>query len=152
MAVYFIRAGEDGPVKIGYAADVSKRLIKMQADNAAPLTVIRQIQGGRPTEAAMHTLFAEQHIRGEWFRFHASMLSVGEAIEDPVPVIPDDPTKRAIMLAGGTKSLAITLGIRSPAVSQWERVPAERVGKVSAITGIPPHELRPDLFPKEAAQ
>lgn len=43
--------------------------------------------------------------------------------------------------------LARGLGITRGAVSQWKRVPAERVGQVSQLTGISPNILRPDLFP-----
>jgi DNA-binding transcriptional regulator YdaS (Cro superfamily) len=43
------------------------------------------------------------------------------------------------------RKLEITRG----AVAQWDRVPAERIGAVSRITGIPPQILRPDLFPDE---
>lgn len=43
------------------------------------------------------------------------------------------------------RKLEITRG----AVAQWDRVPAERIGAVSRITGIPPQILRPDLFADE---
>jgi DNA-binding transcriptional regulator YdaS (Cro superfamily) len=48
------------------------------------------------------------------------------------------------------KALKITHG----AVSQWKRVPAERVLTVEKVTGIPRHILRPDLYPDpmEAAE
>lgn len=42
--------------------------------------------------------------------------------------------------------LAKEIGITRGAVAQWDRVPAERVGEVSRITGIPIHVLRPDIF------
>lgn len=42
--------------------------------------------------------------------------------------------------------LARELGITRGAVAQWEKVPAERIGDVSRVTGIPLHTLRPDLF------
>ncbi len=45
--------------------------------------------------------------------------------------------------------IARELGITHGAVSQWRRLPAERVLDVEKITGIPRHELRPDLYPKE---
>lgn len=36
-------------------------------------------------------------------------------------------------------------------VSKWAsgkiRVPAERVAKIAEVTGLAPHDLRPDLFP-----
>lgn len=49
--------------------------------------------------------------------------------------------------------LAREIGITRGAVAQWEKVPAERIGDVSRVTGIPLDVLRPDLFSaSEAAQ
>jgi DNA-binding transcriptional regulator YdaS (Cro superfamily) len=47
---------------------------------------------------------------------------------------------------GRRKRLAVALGIHPSAVSMWSRVPGERLGDVSRITGIPMQELRPDIF------
>lgn len=47
---------------------------------------------------------------------------------------------------GRQKFLAENLGIHSHAISQWTRVPAEIMGKISWITGIPMEQLRPDIF------
>lgn len=46
--------------------------------------------------------------------------------------------------------LAAKLGVQPPALSKWERgrVPAERVLDIERITGIPRHELRPDIYPE----
>jgi hypothetical protein len=38
------------------------------------------------------------------------------------------------------------LGITRGAVAQWERVPAEHLGKVAQFTGLPHVVIRPDLF------
>lgn len=46
--------------------------------------------------------------------------------------------------------LAREIGITRGAVAQWDRVPAERLGDVARVTGIPMPKLRPDLF--EAAE
>lgn len=54
---------------------------------------------------------------------------------------------RALAVAGGTKALADQLNISQAAVSQWQRVPVERVLEVERRTGIPRHELRPDIYP-----
>lgn len=49
--------------------------------------------------------------------------------------------------AGGPAALAKALGgLTSQAVSQWKKIPAERVLDVERITGISRHELRPDVF------
>lgn len=59
--------------------------------------------------------------------------------------------------AGGADALAEKLGIKRRTLFNWksEGVPAERVAAVSAATGIPAAELRPDLaaaFLTDAAQ
>ncbi len=48
--------------------------------------------------------------------------------------------------------VARELGITRGAVAQWGKVPAERIGAVSQITGIPLAQLRPDLFAGESPQ
>ena len=55
--------------------------------------------------------------------------------------------KDVVRAAGGTVTLAARLGITPAAVSQWRQVPDRRVLAVEAATGIPRHELRPDLYP-----
>jgi len=53
---------------------------------------------------------------------------------------------QAIRAAGGVGSLAKKIGISQPSVSNWSRVPAERVLTVEAVTGVSRDVLRPDLF------
>jgi len=43
---------------------------------------------------------------------------------------------------------AKALGITRAAVVKWRQVPPARVHAVSRVTGLPPHRLRPDLFPE----
>jgi DNA-binding transcriptional regulator YdaS (Cro superfamily) len=50
---------------------------------------------------------------------------------------------------GRLTRLAEMLAISPAAVSQWDRVPAERVLEVERATGVSRHELRPDLYPVE---
>jgi DNA-binding transcriptional regulator YdaS (Cro superfamily) len=64
---------------------------------------------------------------------------------------PDPIVQRAITAAGGTASLAAGLGIKAPSIYNWKRIPSERVLGVEKLTGIPRTELRPDLYPSEAA-
>jgi TorA maturation chaperone TorD/DNA-binding transcriptional regulator YdaS (Cro superfamily) len=55
--------------------------------------------------------------------------------------------EEAIRAAGGVGALACGLGISQPSVSNWQRIPAERVVAVEALTGVPRATLRPDLYP-----
>jgi TorA maturation chaperone TorD len=52
----------------------------------------------------------------------------------------------AIRAAGSVSELARQLGISQPSVSNWSRVPAERVLSVESITGVNRMTLRPDLY------
>ena len=52
----------------------------------------------------------------------------------------------AIEAAGGVGALARKIGIAQPSVSNWIRVPAERVIAVEAVTGVHRSVLRPDLY------
>jgi len=52
----------------------------------------------------------------------------------------------AIRAAGGVGALARRIGISQPSVSNWSRIPAERVLAVEAATGVDRTVLRPDLY------
>lgn len=52
----------------------------------------------------------------------------------------------AIRAAGGVGALARKIGISQPSVSNWSRIPAERVLAVEAATGVDRNVLRPDLY------
>ncbi|GLR83639.1 molecular chaperone TorD family protein [Bradyrhizobium iriomotense] len=58
----------------------------------------------------------------------------------------DDGLDRAIDAAGGVARLARKIGISQPSVSNWSKVPAQRVMAVEAATGVSRNELRPDLY------
>lgn len=62
------------------------------------------------------------------------------------------PTIKERIKGYGVKRLASELGVTTGAVSQWSRVPVERVLEVERIVGIPRHELRPDIYPPPNAE
>lgn len=60
--------------------------------------------------------------------------------------------RAAIKVVGNQATLAEKLGVRQQSVSEWVRrntVPAERVLDIERLTGVPRHEIRPDLYPAE---
>lgn len=60
--------------------------------------------------------------------------------------------EKAVSGAGGIAKLAAALGIRHQSIYSWRDIPALRVLDIERATGIPRHELRPDLYPAPAGE
>lgn len=74
MYVYFIQAGENGPVKIGVANNVESRLDQLQTGNHLRLTILKKIKclsksNSYHIESQLHYKFRKHRIRGEWFKY-----------------------------------------------------------------------------------
>jgi hypothetical protein len=67
-----------------------------------------------------------------------------------ISLVMDKALEKAIANVGSSKALAEALGVSAQAVSQWDRVPPLRVLDVERVTGVPRHELRPDMYPVPA--
>jgi len=68
--VYFVQVGEDGedgPIKIGTAIDVEKRLVGLQCASPWPLRLLAVMEGGSGLETRLHRDLRSHRIRGEWF-------------------------------------------------------------------------------------
>jgi TorA maturation chaperone TorD len=73
-----------------------------------------------------------------------------EAPDLQTPPLRDAGLSEAIRAAGGVAALARKLGIAQPSVSNWSRIPADRLIAVEAATGVARETLRPDLFSRGA--
>jgi DNA-binding NtrC family response regulator len=67
--IYFLQRGQDGPIKIGFTSkdDVSQRMATLQTACPERLTLIGMIEGGLDREKALHRLFSNHKLGGEWF-------------------------------------------------------------------------------------
>ena len=63
---YFIQAGDDGPIKIGRASDVHRRLKELQTASHERLRLLAVIRGDH--ERSMHKFCGDSRLHGEWFR------------------------------------------------------------------------------------
>jgi hypothetical protein len=78
--IYFIQAGEAGPIKIGIAKNVAARRTAHQTSNHEQLHVRADIPGTIVTEAYLHHFYAREHRRGEWFDPSPRLLAFIEQI------------------------------------------------------------------------
>jgi len=87
MNIYFIRCGKPGgPIKIGYAKNVEKRLSDLQVASPFTLSVVASIPVGskkqaEKMEAWFHDRFYRKHIRGEWFMGSIRMSQIESCID-----------------------------------------------------------------------
>ncbi len=66
-----------------------------------------------------------------------------------VPLVRDRGTLAAIQAAGGLGHLAKMINVKSPSISGWIQVPANRVLEIERKTNgrVTRYEMRPDLYP-----
>lgn len=65
--VYFVQAGEDGPIKIGVSNEPLSRMAEMQTCMPHTLRMLAFHPGTRAEEQSLHKRLAAFRIRGEWF-------------------------------------------------------------------------------------
>ena len=70
------------------------------------------------------------------------------------PITPKQALANAVKAAGGQTELANLINTKQQNVWQWlnrdGKASAKYVAKISEATGVPCHELRPDIFPTPA--
>lgn len=150
-----------GRIKIGWSTNPHGRMSKLESDAPFPCALIGFTAGSRESEAALHAQLEPYKLHREWFadvapvrRVIASWQQIQDAqipryatsgkrfyrardavLRPDIPVLPH----------GSRTKIAAALNITCGAVSQWRRIPGEAVLTVEQVTGIPHHELRPDL-------
>lgn len=76
---YFIQVDrEDGPIKVGKANNLGERFRALQGGNHLPLRFLGALPFDEVPERALHRLFREWLIRGEWFDCHPSLLRLAD--------------------------------------------------------------------------
>lgn len=63
--VYFIRGG--GLIKIGWTADLARRLEVLRSQSPVELKLIGTVEGSRAKEKELHNKFSEYHVHHEWY-------------------------------------------------------------------------------------
>lgn len=79
--IYFIgiKGEADGPIKIGKTSNLEQRLAAHQVSNHKELELLAFVECPRPIEEWIHKLFADDKIRGEWFKQSERLLALMEA-------------------------------------------------------------------------
>lgn len=68
VSIYFLQWGKGGPIKIGRARDIYRRIRELQIACFAELKLLHYFDGSPDIELSLHELLDEHRIRGEWFK------------------------------------------------------------------------------------
>lgn len=80
--LYFIQQGKSGPIKIGIATDLVRRLLQLQNGNPEQLCLLRALRGADyAVEAKVHERFAKERVLGEWFEPSSRLLRFIESVD-----------------------------------------------------------------------
>jgi len=74
--VYIVKENGTDFVKIGVAINIENRIVGLQIGNPRELELIKSYKGGYAIETLIHKKYKDLHVRGEWFIFDESMLSI----------------------------------------------------------------------------
>jgi hypothetical protein len=161
MAVYFIQAGENGPIKIGYSEKVASRLVKMQVDNPARLAVLAVIDDGDvEVEGGFHVRFSAHALGGEWFAPAKDLLDLIETLPKFVRVrkskfVPKANPQNIFEAFGSVSKLAKALGHKNvTTVDGWKRsgkIPGWRKNEIIAAANREGVDLPAGFNSSEAA-
>jgi hypothetical protein len=83
MYVYFVQAGENGPIKIGFSTDPDRRIKALRTAMSEELIVLKVVKGGRQLEKTLHDRFSEIHRRGEWYEPTTELLEFVNGLQAP---------------------------------------------------------------------
>ena len=83
--VYMVGIEGEPYIKVGFASELSSRMIGMQVSSPKKLMVLAVFAGNQITESLMHRELQEHHVRGEWFDYDeakalAARLGVSETL------------------------------------------------------------------------
>lgn len=127
MPVYFVRAGADGPIKIGFTAgDVLRRIAGLRTACPSELIPLGTIDGDERCERDLHRRFSSARITGEWFSPEPSLVAL-IATARPIEGLKrrrqtlgaSSTTSELIDRLGGTGAVASRLKVQDSTVSGW---------------------------------
>lgn len=82
MAVYIIIAKGTPRIKIGWSADVSKRVKELQTGCPYPIEVLNEIETECSTERELHKALQEYRVHGEWFELPEHVVEFLQSAEE----------------------------------------------------------------------
>lgn len=126
--IYFLQGVADGPIKIGFTADLARRLAAYKTHSDSDVTLLGTCEGTLVDERRLHHHFRAQRFRGEWFKSSPELL---QAIASGAPLsvcTPEDDA--AVKGASALKKFEMSLPL-----DLWERATALAQSRGQSLVG-----------------
>lgn len=120
-AVYFVRIGDDGPVKIGFTREgPAKRIAQLQQSCPWKLRMMGFVAGSKHHERALQERLQKHRMEGEWFAPHREVITlINNVLLHGLDWcgVELSPLDQAIAKAGSNYDLERAIGVNSTTIS-----------------------------------
>ena len=141
--------------KIGWSSNPRARVSKVRSDTPADVRLVGYIPGTIEDECAIHTDLLEWRAFGEWFRLEGAVVEFVESVRGKGDALAQKTSPHPIVnyrlsKAIGQRELADAVNVSVVQISRVEtgsRMPSFSLAqRISRVTGVPLHDLRPDIY------
>lgn len=87
MPLYIVQAESGGPLKIGFARCINKRVAELECGSPVPLRLLGAYDCSLRDEQAIHRTLKPLRVRREWYRPHRAIQALMCAL--PEVVVPE---------------------------------------------------------------
>jgi hypothetical protein len=116
--VYFVQVGTTGPIKIGFTKnEPTMRIRQIQDTSPHKLRWIGYLRGPLSKEGELHKQFAEEWMRGEWFRPSERLLCF---IRDSCPQFEGKTAYDCLFHTDLIQQIKSAVGLKHESIRHWE--------------------------------
>jgi hypothetical protein len=123
--IYFIQAGDDGLIKIGYAADVDQSLKTWQEGSPVPLKLLASLNGSLEAEAYLHAKFSRLRQHGKWFKPSKEIFDFIEKPLFPAGLLADKPNPNSKKVLNTLNQLLLKIKYQNRIEVEWQDMARE---------------------------
>jgi hypothetical protein len=142
--IYFIQAGDDGPIKIGYAANVDQSITKWQGGSPVPLRLLTTLDGSLGVEVYLQAKFLHLRQSRKWFKVSQEILDFIENPLLPTDLLANQPSTYDKKILTKLNQFLLRIKYQSRVGVEWQDIAGEL-----GITTERLHKLRYEGFYEE---
>ena len=80
--IYFLLAREVNRIKIGFTQNLKQRFRDLLNNSPCELEILKVVHGTLQTELAVHAVFNQYRLAGEWYKNNPKLTSFIHSLED----------------------------------------------------------------------